>query len=441
MNATVVRLPTFRGGNLDLLLNHDHEVIVSGGADTGKTWAGCVKSYMLCTDRHRPKVHGCMVRKTYNSIQESCARTFNTITAKLPIERMGGRAHTERWIFPNGSELVTVGMDNPDRLLSSEWDFIQVVQAEQLAESDWETIGSRCTGRGATVAFPQIFGDCNPGGSRHWIRERAKTSKLTLLTTTHKDNPALFDDAGNVTTEGQKRIGILEATLSGVRRKRLLEGVWATAEGAVYDTFDATKHVRQRPDAECKRWFLAVDEGYTNPAVVLLVGEDGDGRQHIAREWYHRGQLQSAVVSIIREWNTEKRCELVAVDESAAGLIADLQAVGVRAIGGKGRVLDGIQRVQDRLKVQGDGRPRLTVDPSCENAINEFESYVWHPDKPKDTPIKEHDHVLDSYRYLQDVMAVPTGAWSSRDIQAVIRPVADDGLNLASAYNVNLSSE
>lgn len=391
--AKTINLPSFRGGPLALLKNHDHEVILSGGSDIGKTWAGCVKSYLLCSDPRRPGVHGCLVRKAYNAIETSCGRTFKLITQGMPIRRVGGVVYTDKWIFPNGSELIPVGMDKPDKMLSSEWDFVQVVQAEQLSESDWEVIASRCTGRGAKVAYPQIFGDCNPAGTKHWIRARAKSGVLTLLNSTHKDNPALYDAAGNITPEGKRRIGFLESTLTGVRRRRLLQGEWATAEGAVYDIFDSTpggSHVINRKKEDFKRFFLAIDEGYTNPAVILLVGEDSDGRWHCFKEFYKSGVLQGDIVALAKSWFNEWKCELAAVDESAAGLIADLKSMGVHAVGGKGRVLDGIATIQNRLKVAGDGKARLSIEPDCYNFIDELESYAWRPEK--DVPVKEHDH-------------------------------------------------
>jgi phage terminase large subunit len=78
-------------------------------------------------------------------------------------------------------------------------------------------------------------------------------------------------------------------------------------------------------------------------------------------------------------------------------------------------VLDGIAAVQERLKVQADGLPRLTVDPSCLNTINEFESYVWKPER--DEPVKENDHALDALRY--GVIALVHGAnrFQARSIQ------------------------
>ena len=415
-------LPRFRGGPLDLLRNHDHEVIIAGPADSSKTWACCVKSYLLCADPHRPRAHGAVIRKTFHSIEASVGRTFNTITEGMPIRRIGGAAYTDRWVFPNRSELICVGLDKSDKLLSSEWDFVQVCQSEQLTQSDWEMVASRCTGRGAVVQWPQLFGDCNPGGARHWIRERAKDHKLTLLTATHKDNPALFNEAGLITPTGKSRIAKLEATLTGVRRKRLLEGIWATSEGAVYDMFDSNPggaHLRERDPKEMKRWFLAMDEGYTNPAVILVVGEDSDGRRHVFREWYECGRLQSEVVTKAHQWFFEHTCEVAAVDESAAGLIADLNAAGLRATPGKGRVLDGIGMIQNALAVRGDGLPRLTVDPSCINLCNEFESYIWRQGSgglAKDEPAKENDHALDALRYLYVVLGEPTGAIGESDL-------------------------
>lgn len=419
--ATTIKLPRFRGPMLDFLRNHDHELMLCGGADMGKTWASCVKSFMLCADKNRKGVHGCMVRKTFNSIQESGARTFNTITAGTGLRRYGGTQHTEKWVFPNGSELVCVGLDNPDKLLSSEWDFVQVIQSEQLSLSDWESIAHRCTGRGAVVAWPQVFGDCNPGGSRHWIRERAKAGKLTMLSATHKDNPALYDDNGNILPEGKKRIGILESTLTGIRRKRLLEGIWATAEGAVFDTFDASVHVTTRNPAEMVKWHLCEDEGYTNPAAILLIGEDTDGRWHIFQEFYQSGILPSRIVTLSKEWYDRNQVKRIAVDAAAAGLIADLLAAGMNAVGGKGRIIDGINAIQNRLKVQGDNRPRLTIDPSCVCTINEFESHIWSANKsdgtprPKDTPLDKDNHSIAAIRYLHDVEATPDGSFASAD--------------------------
>jgi PBSX family phage terminase large subunit len=392
----------WRGGNKDLINSMDSEVIAAGPSETGKTWAACYKAHMAC--REYPQAQGALVRKVAASIPGTVLVTMKRVIGNFPVIYFGGEHNPERIIYPNGSQIWIGGMDNPTKVLSGERDFIQVCQAEELQDNDWEIMTTRTTGRGSVMPYTQVFGDCNPAGSMHWIRQRNKAGALKLLHTVHSDNPSLYLSDGVLTAQGLRTLATLD-NLTGIRRKRLRDGIWATAEGAVYDNFDVSIHVKVRQREEFHTFYLAMDEGYTNPAVILLVGEDSDGRRHVMKEWYERGKLQSAVVQQAKEWTLEYNIHLAAVDESAAGLIADLRNEGVPAQGAKGRVLDGIQLMQDRLKVQGDGLPRETIDPACVNHINEYESYVWKKTPTsgiaKDEPEKKDDHSMDARRYLE----------------------------------------
>lgn len=385
----------WRGAALEFIKSEEPEVILSGPAETGKSWAACYKAHMAC--REWPKAQGALVRKTASSIYGTILLTMKKIIGALPVEYYGGEKTPERIVYPNGSVIWIGGMDNPAKVLSGERDFIQVCQAEELLLDDWETMTTRTTGRGAVMPYTQVFGDCNPAGSKNYIPMRAKEGRLKLLNSKHVDNPTLYDKDGNITEQGKKTMETLNS-LTGVRRKRLFEGQWATAEGAVYDTFDSSIHVKDYPLSNYEYRLLAMDEGYTNPAVILLIGVDGDGRLHIAKEFYRRGVLQAGVCETAKDMALQYGANTAIVDAAAAGLIAELRNVGLNAIGHKGRVLDGISIVQSLLRVQDDGRPRLTVASECVNTINEFESYVWRPGK--DEPVKEFDHALDATRYL-----------------------------------------
>lgn len=386
---------TLRGGGKALWNCRNHEVIIVGPAETGKTFAALHKLHALCWKY--PGCQAAIVRKTYKSTVSSVIQTYSkkVLMPNSGISAYGGE-RPDWYDYPNGSRIWVGGMDSPDKVLSSERDYIYVNQTEELQLQDWETLVTRCTGRAGNTPYPQIFGDANPSTTLHWIRQRANDEKLTLIRSVHKDNPNLFDDAGNMTDQGKRSLAALES-LTGVRRKRLYEGEWATAEGAVYDMFSTADHVVERQIDEFQRFGLAMDEGYTNPAVVLLIGEDGDGRLHIISEFYRRNILQNEVVDYCVNLVKEHACYIAAVDAAAAGLIADLQSRDVPAVASKGRVQDGIHRIQDRLKIQPDGKPRLTVSPACVNTINEFESYIWRPEK--DEPIKENDHAMDAIRY------------------------------------------
>jgi len=410
-----------RGGCYALNTAVEHEVILCGPRDTGKTVGGCYTLHCFATV---PKAKLMIMRKTRASMPSTVLPTLERVVTGSGVVKYGG-SNPSRYIYPNGAAIWVAGMDDPGKALSGEWDAIYVVQAEELAEGDWETLAACCSGRGAVVANPQLFGDCNPGPTNHWILKRAKAGKLKLLRATHKDNPELYTPAGELTPEGAKRLAVLYASYSGARRKRMVEGEWASAEGAVYEfsrhgymavdeltknEYQVGPHVLQRNPREMKRWFLAADEGLTRPMVLLLVGEDSDGRWHVFREFYKTGVLRNVVVALAKAWFlkpyevlsvaltevevqaklTPPACEFAAVDEAAAGLIADLVDAGVAARPGKGRVMDGVQTIKNRLACAADGRPRLTVDPLCVEMINEFESYEMDPktDKPK----KENDH-------------------------------------------------
>jgi len=321
-------LVELRGGNWQAFASRDDKLILAGAADTGKTWAMCLKLHVACS--MIPGVQALVVRKNFNALAGTVVQTFLRVSKigdlyvrdtapdgtalsdkTKPLCRCvkphpyGGETPT-RFIYPNGSVVWLGGMDNPESCLSSERDVIYANQAEELSLNDWELLSSRCTGRGGVLAFPQMLGDCNPAGPKHWIRTEADDGRLKLLRSTHKDNPALYDRAGNLldTDDARRRIKRLEG-MTGVRRKRYFEGVWAVAEGAVFDMFDRAVHVCERAENQMSNWYLAQDQGCTNPATIVLVGVDPDGRWHIFREFYKRGWLEADVVAEAAKWNVE----------------------------------------------------------------------------------------------------------------------------------------
>ena len=394
--------------------------MLAGPSETGKTVAQCAKLLSICLDH--PNAQTVLCRKTFASIANTVFKTLHKLVRPFRPRVIGG-TKPKSISFSNGSEIVLEGLDHPDRLLSGEFDAAYVNQAEELSEHDWEYLGTRTTGRAGNVPKSLLFGDCNPAGRMHWIPQRSKAGKLSLFNSRHQDNPRLFDDAGKVTAEGRVSMERLDSLLTGVRRKRLWEGLWSSAEGAVYDTFDSTPeglHVKERSDREMIFGRMTLDVGYTHPSALLLVLYDLDLRWHVRREFYKSGVLPSQLVELARDWFRDPLCrvEYCVVDEAAAGLIADLEAAGVTVKPGKGKpggFVDEVGLIQDRLKVAGDGKPRLTVDPSCVNTIMEFDAYRYDPKKVKEAPIKEFDHSMDALRYLAVMEREPDGVFTARD--------------------------
>lgn len=298
--------------------------------------------------------------------------------------------------YSNGSVVYSGGMKDDDQReairsiggaggLDGAW----MEEGNAFTRMDFDELLGRL--RHNAGGWRQLILTTNPGGSKHWIyTDLIKGKKAKVFYSGAKDNPYNPPDYFDSLNE-----------MTGTMKERLVFGHWVMSEGAIYDAFDHRVHVQERKLDEFQRFSLACDEGYTNPAVVLLVGHDADNRWHIVSEFYERGKLQSVVCDYIYSLYQTHLPNIIAVDSAAAGMIAELRDKGIPARPAKGRVLDGILSIQNKLKIQNDDKPRLTVDPSCTNTINEFESYTWKPEK--DEPIKEFDHSMDALRYLEFV--------------------------------------
>lgn len=226
----------------DEALDQQHEIMVAGPAETGKTY-GCSQWLHEKLLAH-PRAQAVMVRRQYTDLIGTAVQTY--VNRVLGWESYPKRASPDgvtvyggqkpQWFdYPNGSRLWLAGMDNPGDALSSERDYIYAPQAEELTLNDWEIMLTRATGRAGNVPFPRVFGDCNPGPPSHWIlgRSRGDDAPLLLLHSRHRDNPALYDDAGQLTEQGERTMRVLD-NLTGERRQRLRDGLWVAAEGAYY---------------------------------------------------------------------------------------------------------------------------------------------------------------------------------------------------------------
>lgn len=371
-------------------------MLLTGGAGGGKSRLASEKMHGYCL--HYPGAVCVALRKAQEFARKSVVFALKTAMGDALNNTVHYGDAKGIFEYDNGSMIFIAGMKDEQqrealRSIAGDGslDLIWGEEANALIEKDHNELLGRL--RGTAADWRQIIYTTNPGPPNHWINRRLIVGgEASVYRSYAGDNPHNPDDyAGTL------------ATMTGVQYKRLVLGQWVRAEGAVYDTFNRDVHVQERDSADFQQWAMTFDEGYTNPAVILQVGKDADGRLHVAREFYERGKLQDTVVSEAVTWNTAQPVTLSTVDAAAAGLVAALRDAGLPAISSKGRVLDGIQAVQNMLKVQGDGKPRLTVDPSCINLINEFESYVWRQSADggqRDEPEKGHDHALDALRYL-----------------------------------------
>lgn len=393
------------GASLDLMYDRAPELLLEGPAGTGKTRAVLTKLLLLC--EKYPDIRVLIVRKTRESCTESLLVEWEgrVLPPDCYLTRTGGdRARRQRYRFANGSEMIVGGMDKSSKVLSTQYDVIFAEEATELTEDDWETLTTR--NRNNVMPYQQMIASCNPGPPTHWLNQRANRGAMRRLLSRHVDNPSVTP----------AYLATLER-LTGVRRKRLYEGVWAAAEGMVYEEWDATAHLVDRfaIPAEWQR-FRVVDFGYTNPFVCQWWAVDGDGRLYRYRELYRTQTLVADHAAEIARLSQGEVYTATVADHDAEDR-ATLHAAGIPTIPAYKSVTVGIQAVQDRLRPAGDGRPRLFLLrdslvsrderlveaklPLCTE--QEIDGYIWQKSadgRPvKEEPVKVNDHGCDAMRY------------------------------------------
>lgn len=402
---------TLRGGAARMYADTSSEVMLSGPAETGKTYAALYKVDTFL--RAYPGAQVTVARKVRATMLPTVLKTYERVRAiKGGVTPYGGQ-QPEWYDYENGSRLWVAGLDNPGKALSSERDMIYVNQAEELDIQDWETLSTRVTGRGAVAPWTQLLGDCNPGAPQHWIKHR---EGLTFYESRHEDNPTLYDEQGNATPQGIKTISVLDR-LTGVRYLRLRKGIWAGAEGMVYDGYDPAIHlIDPFPIPSDWRRIRSIDFGYTNPFVCQWWAIDHDGRMYLYREIYMTQRTVDEHAPIIDKHSAGETYEVTVADHDAEDR-ATLERKGIRTRRARKEISVGIQKVQDRLKRAGDGKPRLFMlkdslvekdlsleertKPTCTE--EEIVNYVWpkaQDNRPiKEVPIDIDNHGMDCTRY------------------------------------------
>jgi PBSX family phage terminase large subunit len=396
------------------------ELVVSGPAGTGKTYGILAVLHCLLADYQGLRFLIC--RKTRKALTESALVTYEQ--GILEADGMGSiasscrRQQRDAYRYPNGSELVVAGIDDPEKIKSSDWDLIYANEATELSENDWEFLGSRLDRPGRTTRLGHLLGDCNPDSPHHWIKRRESDGTLELWVTLHEANPVMHDGA-NWTEQGTRYLERLERSLTGVRYQRLRRGVWAGAEGMVYDEWDDAVHLVD-PAPIPPEWtrFRSIDFGYTNPFICQWWAQDPDGRLVLYRELYGTKRLVSDWAEDIKRLSEGERIEATVADHDAEDR-ATLAKAGIGTAAARKAVKPGIELVQQRLRKAGDGKPRLTVHKRCRAntadrdllgggkptcTSDEFAGYVWakamdgRPEKEE--PQKLGDHGMDAMRYL-----------------------------------------
>jgi phage terminase large subunit len=403
----------FYGGAAALREYMGAEALLEGPFETGKTLA----ALQVLHERlwQYPGARGLIIRKTYKSLVQSAIVTYEKKILPVDVESSAslvkkyGGEKPEFYDYHNSSRLVCGGLDNADKVLSSEYDFIYINQLEEIDLDDYEKLTSRASGRAGNAPFAQVLGDCNPSYPTHWILQRERLKRFPQR---HEHNPVLFNqETGELTEQGVITMATLDA-MTGVRYLRGRKGIWAAAEGVIYDNWDAlnvTEEAEYNPDLDV---YWAVDDGYVygqgpgtisyHPRVVLFMQATAIGGVNVFDEYYACHELSEVTIEncLAKPYSPPSVCY---VDSSAAELKGRLWNKGIQTVGATHKVEEGIKNLR-RMVCDGNGIRLFRIHPRCMNLNREMSSYRYDDDSHAASigerkPLKVDDHGTDAARY------------------------------------------
>jgi PBSX family phage terminase large subunit len=261
-----------------------------------------------------------------------------------------------------------------------------------------------------SVDGAQAFANCNPDTPFHWFYRNYIMNPAII---NKKVWHFTMDDNLSLTEEYKRS---LSQMYTGVFKRRLIDGEWCAAEGAVYDMFDLNKHVKRLKLAKTLAddgewvigWYVSCDYGTSTVTTFSLFAELAGGRFYKRGEYYYDAAGTNAqktdgeFLKDFKAWlasypEAVNSIMYVYCDPAAASWKAELSQAGYIVINANNDVINGIRVVSSYLT-----QCKFFIDPTCENTLKEYSNYSWDPNAQKlgiDRPIKMFDHTCDCDRY------------------------------------------
>jgi len=199
------------------------------------------------------------------------------------------RQGRKTYIYPNGSEITLVGMNDPLALRSGEFDFATYFESHQSTRNEIEEILGRI--RRFSTRFSDLTCDTNPAHRGHHLYKRSRhernkdgTRKMKIFRSRHWMNPKYYDfERGDWTKQGEIYVQGTLLNLTGNRLARGFKGWWVSQSGQVWETFDEAENVISRRDVPgwhedpaqetpLDWYFGACDWGWAHAGVMQIWG-------------------------------------------------------------------------------------------------------------------------------------------------------------------------
>lgn len=382
---------TFSAKFLPLLNDYSHRwEIYKGSAGSGKSHF-ITQKIIIKALREKRRVMIC--RRYGTTMRNSVFKLFKDVIESFKITHLTRIKESDMSItLPNGSEIIFVGLDNEEKLLSIAG--ITDVFIEEVYEVPKEIVDQLNLRMRGKAPNQQIYMAFNPISAKHWLYDFCEGStrpeSSIYSESTFRDNPFLPD-------EYVKALEDMYRTNPNKARV-FCDGNWgADVEGLVYKNhvlsdFDINELIKQGLEVR-----VGIDWGFVDPTTVVVSLFDKPKKEiYIIGEFYKRGATLEEIKDGIVQLGISK--QKMYCDGAEPDKVDYLRRNGFNAVSAKkgaGSVKAGISFLQDM---------KIICHESCVNVAAELENYVYLKDKKTGQYIEDsydHDfsHTMDALRY------------------------------------------
>ena len=356
--------------------------------------AGSAKSYFitqkLIVRACNEKIKILVCRRTANTIRNTCFSLFKDILTKWQLAQyVKIRESDFRITFPNGSEIIFIGLDEETKLLSlNNIGCIFIEEVFEVPKSIVEQLNLRLRG---TTQNQQIIMAFNPISKNHWLYDFCESNPPTSFIYTHstyKDNPFL---------NAEYVAELEELYIRNPQKARVFcDGDWGIdADGLVFHNWKVQEFNNADIDGAL---MVGLDFGFINDisALVASLLDEENKRIYIFKEYGATRKTNADLINIISSLGFNK--STIIADSAEPKSIEEIKRGGIQKIKackkGADSIIHGIQQLQNY---------EIIIHPSCTGIITEFENYTWQKDKHTDLyinkPIDDFNHYIDALRY------------------------------------------
>ena len=332
-----------------------------------------------------------MCRRYATTLRNSCFALFKEVLAKWQLTRFVNIKETDMSItFPNGSQIIMVGLDTEEKLLSLT--NISTIWCEEAYEIEKEKIEQLNLRMRGNAENQQLLLSWNPISKQSYLYNftvENPPENSIFHHSTYKDNPFLNEEyvaaLDEMAIRNPQKYRVYGLGEWGVDYEGLVITNWRT------EAFDAMELASRG----CERR-SGMDIGWVDKSAIIDTLYDRANKTiYVFNEFYKSGCQLSELAQAIKDMRLTKT--KLYVDAAESRSIAYFKQEGIRAEAcakGAGSVKAGLMFLQDNL---------IIVHPSCKNLINELENFSYIKSKvtgewTEDTT-HEFSHAIDGLRY------------------------------------------